>query len=296
MRRFVALALAWSMLCTLASPAFAAEPVAGAPAESERAAPSEQAPDIRPFTSAHYGLAGTVKFDGVTIDVLGEGDLALPDKQRGSFKFGPVTAEVVMAGDTVYTRTRFEPTWSRQPVTEPITSGPISASEITRLVRDARRVGVEQVGGVSTEHYTTAIDFGGVLEPLLPMVNDRDAREALRSLTGNVDVWVGAQDRLVRQERVVLSVRLPAIEPGGDPSMASIDFTLLYSGLNQPVTIAAPPRNDPTPIRTPRPDFTPLSGPPGSPAGSGAGGSGSAGAGQPRPGAPAQAPVQLPRR
>jgi hypothetical protein len=191
-----------------------------------------------------------------------------------------------MTNENVYTRTRFDPTWSRQPAGQPMSAGPISASEITRLGRDVRRIGTEQVGGVATEHYSTTIDFQSVLGPLLPVVDEREVREALRTLTGTVDVWVGAQDRLVRQERLVMSIRLPAIEPGGDPTMATIDLTLAYSQLNQPVTITAPPRNDPSPLRTPRPDVVPVTGPPGAPAGSG----------QPRPGSPAQAPAQVPRR
>ena len=293
MRRVLAFVLACSLVVLGVRPAFATEAFAEAPeaeafAEAPEESPLQQAPDIRPFTSAHYGLAGTVKFDGVTIDVLGEGDLALPDQQRGSFKFGPVTAEVVMTNESVYTRTRFEPTWSRQPATQAMSAGPISAAEITRLGRDVRRIGTEQVGGVAAEHYSTTIDFQSVVEPLLPAVEDRAARETLRTLTGTVDVWVGAQDRLVRQERIVMSIRLPAIEPGGDPTMATIDLTITYSRLNQPVTITAPQRNDPSPLRTPRPDVIPVTGPAGAPAGSGSG--------QPRPGSPAQAPAQVPRR
>ena len=54
-------------------------------------APAQQAPEIRPFTSAHFAMSGSVKVDGITVDVLGEGDLAVPDRQRSSFKFGPFT-------------------------------------------------------------------------------------------------------------------------------------------------------------------------------------------------------------
>src|SRR5436305_12357567 len=83
-------------------------------AEVAESAPSGQTPEIRPFSSAHFGLAGTVKIDGVTVDVLGEGDLAPPDRQKSSFKVGPFTAEVVMVGNSVFTRTRFDPRWSRE--------------------------------------------------------------------------------------------------------------------------------------------------------------------------------------
>src|SRR3954462_8004471 len=145
-------------------------------AEAPDSAPSSQGPDIRPFTSAHFGLVGNVKVDGVTVDVLGEGDLAPPDRQRSSFKFGPFTAEVIMVGGTVYTRTRFDPRWSRQVTPEPITLGPISGGETTRLGRDVRLVGSEQVNGETTQHYTSTLDLAPLIEPLLPEIPDRDVR------------------------------------------------------------------------------------------------------------------------
>lgn len=261
-------------------------------------APAQQAPEIRPFTSAHFGMSGTVKVDGITVDVLGEGDLAVPDRQRSSFKFGPFTAEVVMVGDTVYTRSRFEPRWSRQSAPQPVAIGPISASELTRVGEDARLVGTEQVNGVATEHYTSTLDLSGLIEPLLPVVDDRDAREALRSLNGTVDVWVGAQDRMVRQERIILSVRLPSIEPGGDPMTGTLDLTVAYTNLNQPVDIREPSRTDTSPLVSPRPNVQPIFGPAGAPATStgpapSASGPGTQPSGQ-RP--PAQAPAQVPRR
>jgi hypothetical protein len=262
-------------------------------------APAQQAPDIRPFTSAHFGMSGTVKVDGITVDVLGEGDLAVPDRQRSSFKFGPFTAEVVMVGDTVYTRSRFEPRWTRQTAPQPVAIGPISASEVTRVGNDARLVGTEQVNGVATEHYTSTLDLSGLIEPLLPVVNDRDAREALSSLNGTVDVWVGAQDRMVRQERIILSVRLPSIEPGGDPMTGTLDLTVAYTNLNQPVDIREPARTDSSPLVSPRPNVQPIFGPAGaSTTSTGPAPSTGGPTTQPSSGTrqPAQAPAQVPRR
>src|SRR5439155_22156324 len=150
-------------------------------AEVAESAPSGQSPEIRPFSSAHFGLVGTVKIDGVTVDVLGEGDLAPPDRQKSSFKFGPFTAEVVMVGNSVFTRTRFDPRWTRQASPEPIAIGPISASEATALAKDTRLVGNEQVAGVATQHYSSTLDLSPLIEPLLPEISDRDARAAARS-------------------------------------------------------------------------------------------------------------------
>ena len=248
-----------------------------------------QIPDVRPFDSAHFGMAGTVKLDGVTVDVLGEGDLALPDRQRASFKFGPFTVEVIMIEDAVYTRTRFERVWSRQFVPEPVTVGPFSSAEITRLQRDSRLVGREAVGDVMTEHYTSPLDFQSVVGPLAETIPDPDARRALETLEGSVDVWVSVGDRMIRQERFLMTLVLPPIEPEGDEAPATVDLTIAYSQLNQPVSIEQPIRNDPSPLRTPRPNVVPVTGPAGSPSAPGA-----------RPvqpvRAPAQIPVQTPRR
>jgi hypothetical protein len=296
MHRLIATVVALTLLFGAGRVALAAEPAeVVATAES----PAAQAPDIRPFSSAHFGLSGTVRLDGITVDVLGEGDLAVPDRQRSAFKFGPFTAEVVMVGDTVYTRTRFEPRWSRQVAPEAVSIGPISASEATRLGRDARLVGSDQVGGTTTEHYTSTLDLAPLVEPLLPAVNDRDVRQALASLKGTVDVWVGAQDRMVRQERLILSIMLPPIEPNGDPMTATVDLTIAYSSLNQAVDIREPSRSDTSPLTTPRPNVAPVTGPAGAPAsstGPAPSPGGPAPSAPPRQPAPAQAPAQVPRR
>jgi hypothetical protein len=280
-------------------------------AESPTGRPSAQAPEIRPFSTAHFGMSGTARVDGVTVEILGEGDLAPPDRQRSSFKFGPFTAEVIMVGTTVYTRTRFEPRWSREVSPQPIDIGPLSGSELTQIGSDARLVGTEVVSGVQTQHYTSALDLSPLLEPLLPAVSDRDVQAALRSLNGTVDVWVGTEDRMLRQERMILSANLPSIEPDGDPMTGTIDLTIGYSKLNEPVDIREPSRTDTSPLISPRPDIVPVTGPPGSsstsrsttpaaPSGTAAPAGPTSPAGAATPGAPgrqpAQAPAQVPRR
>jgi hypothetical protein len=246
-------------------------------------APVRQVPDVRPFSTAHFEFVGTAKYDGITIDILGEGDLAPPDRQRSSFKFGPFTAEIIQIGGTVFTRTRFDRAWSRQEAPEVITVGPISSSDVARLERSVRLVGTEMVGDVAAEHYTAAVDLSAAVQELAEL-GDARTRRALETLQGSVDVWVGAQDRRVRQERLLLSLTLPSIEPEGDDAPASLDLTIAYSRLDQTVAIDQPVRNDPTPISSPRPTITQVTGPPGSPTP------------QSRPAPPARAPVQIPSR
>lgn len=286
MHRLIAAVVVLTLLFSAGPAAFAAEAAE---------APAEQAPNVRPFESAHFGLSGTVKMDGITIDILGEGDLALPDQQRSSFKFGPLTAEVVMVGGNVFTRTRFEPRWTRQTAPAAVDIGPISGGEIAQLGRDVRLIGQEQVAGVVTEHFSSTLDFAPFLELILPAIDDRDVRQALSSLKGTVDVWVGAEDRMVRQERLVLSIGLPPIEPAGDPVTATVDLTIGYSNLNEPVDIREPARNDPSPLLTPRPNVAPVVGPAGAPASS-TGPAPAPASGQPQTPAPVQAPAQIPSR
>ena len=292
MHRLFAATVALALLFGVGQVAFAAEI-----AES---APSEQTPEIRPFTSAHFGMVGTVKVDGVTVDVLGEGDLAPPDRQKSSFKFGPLTAEVVMVGGTVYTRTRFDPRWSRQSAPEPVSFGPISGSEVAQITKDTRLVGNERVGDTAVQHYTSTLDLQPLIGPLLPEISDRDARAALATVKGTVDVWVGSDDRMVRQERLILTATLPSIEPGGDPMPGAIDLTIAYSKLNEPVRIAEPSRTDTSPLLTPRPNVAPVTGPAGSSttgaAPSGPGSTPSSGGPASGGQTPAQAPAQIPRR
>ena len=274
MRCALATLIALSLLVGSVGPAAASSPAFGGP--------SRQVPDVRPFRTAHFEFVGAAKYDGITVDILGEGDLAPPDRQHSTFKVGPFTAEVIQIGQSVYTRTRFERPWSRQEAPEPVVVGPISASEVTRLERNVQLIGTELVGDVLTQHYTATLDvqatFSGRLETL-----DPQTRRALQTLQGSVDVWLGAQDRQVRPERLLLTLTLPPIEPEGDEAPASLDLTIAYTRLDQPVTIEQPVRNDPNPIRSPRPTVTQVTGPPGSPAAG------------PRA-APGPAPVQIPSR
>lgn len=240
-----------------------------------------QVPDVRPFRTAHFGLAGSAKYDGITVDILGEGDLGLPDRQRSSFKFGPITVELIQIGDAFYTRSRFDRSWSRELFPEPISIGPISAIDLTSIERNVRLIGGETVGDTATEHYTTALDLRSTPQARLAVAVEPSVRPALESLQASVDVWVGATDRMVRQERIVLSLLLPSVEPGGEDVPATLDLTIVYSRLNQPVSIEQPNRTDRSPIQNPRPDVSPVAGPPGSPTGRAA---------------PARAPVQIPGR
>src|SRR5690606_91712 len=97
----------------------------------------------------------------------------------------------------------------------------------------------------------------------------------------------------MRQERQIFSIRLPSIEPDGEPMMATVDLTIGYSNLNQPVDIKEPARNDTSPLMTPRPDVAPVVGPAGAPASSTGPGPAT---GRPGAGGPTTQPAQVPQQ
>ena len=90
-----------------------------------------------------------------------------------------------MVGNSVFTRTRFDPRWTRQASPEPIAIGPISASEATALAKDTRLVGNEQVAGVKPEY---ADSIGGLVQSHFAIAADERAEidfpRTIRGLSG----------------------------------------------------------------------------------------------------------------
>jgi hypothetical protein len=201
-------------------------------------------PDIAPFQSAQFDLNGFVKVDGITVDVSGTGSLAPPDKSAATYKVGPITLETITTGSNFYGRSRFDPNWEAQeiPPELPIYVGPLALSEV--LPKGPYSIQAqERVDGKLTAKWATDLDLALLvaLAELSPSTDDT-VSDALRSLKAHLEVWVGNDDRQIYKEHIVFSFTVPAIEPQGDPLPGSIDMTLQYSKLNQPVNIQAPPQ------------------------------------------------------
>lgn len=233
--------------------------LAWGPVSAPAAAPTEQkgldGPEIQPFQSARFDLRGFVKVDGITIDLSGEGAMAPPDRSNGTYKIGPFTLESVAIRPTVFFRTRFDPEWTSDstPGELPFYVGPAALAEF--VPKGGYSVlGQDRVDGKLATHWSTELDLALLLAlaDLASDFNDADVREALGTVRAALEVWVGNEDRMVYRERLLLTWITPAIEPNGDPLPSSIDITLNYTRLNQPVSIEAPV---PTPRRRPAFDF-----------------------------------------
>ena len=223
---------------TLALGGFAVPMTLAGPADQK----GGDAPDIAAFRSAKFNLTGFFKVDGITVDVSGQGSLAPPEKSAGTYKFGPITLEMVTLGDQLYARSRFDPQWEVQeaPSGFPITAGPIVHSDV--LPKGPYSIqGQERVDGKLTTKWSTDLDLDMLLAlSELSPTDEPAVRDALRSLKATLDVWVGNDDRQLYKERILFTFTVPPIEPQGDPLPGTIDMTIQYSAQNQPVTIEAP--------------------------------------------------------
>lgn len=213
------------------------------------AAPAEQkgpnGPEIAAFQSANFEMSGFFKLDGITVDLTGTGLMAPPDRSSATYKIGPFTLESIVANSRMYTRTRYDPEWTSQdvPAEIPMTIGPASSADYLPK-GPYQLLGQERVDGKLVSHWSSELDMGLLLAlSELGGNTDDNVRAALKSLKATLEVWVGNDDRQLYKERVLMTLTIPAIEPGGEPVPGTLDLSVLYSKHNQPVTIEPPVRD-----------------------------------------------------
>lgn len=123
---------------------------------------------------------------------------------------------------------------------------------------NASVVGSDTVGGTDTTHIRAGVNVSALLQDLntllgkassstgtklpssIPQATQQKIAAAIKNAT--VDVWTGKSDKVLRKLTLNLNVpvtgRLSTL--AGGMSSAGIGFTLQYSDVNQPQTIAAP--------------------------------------------------------
>ena len=105
----------------------------------------------------------------------------------------------------------------------------------------------ERVDGKLTTRWSSELDLGLLLAlSELSPTDEPAVRDALKSLKGTLDVWVGNDDRQLYKEQIIFTFTVPAIEQGGDPLPGTIDMAIQYSAHDQPVSIQAPIMDRPT--------------------------------------------------
>ncbi|WP_283138716.1 DUF1396 domain-containing protein [Rhizohabitans arisaemae] len=104
---------------------------------------------------------------------------------------------------------------------------------VTKMItssRDAKVVGEETVGGVATRHYSGTFPVDEALKLVAPERREATGLKGLENVT--FDMYVDGEGL---PRKLVLK---------GAHADAKLDLTLLFSGFNEPVEIAAPPANE----------------------------------------------------
>jgi hypothetical protein len=116
-------------------------------------------------------------------------------------------------------------------------SDPLGQARLLQAVRQARRVGTADIGGVPTTQYSASYNPAAVLPGLSPALR-RQLGPQLRSIRGNVrtDIWIDARHRVRR------------ITETGRVAGENLTTTITYSGYNQPVSITVPPASQVQPL------------------------------------------------
>jgi hypothetical protein len=127
-------------------------------------------------------------------------------------------------------------------------------------LKNAKKVGTEDVGGAKTTHITAAIDVGKFVDDLNQIVKKADSLglgaggksggitgieklELVRSVKSSaVDVYSGEEDRILRRLKVVLNIDVPveARSQVGGLSTGRVQLDIVLADVNKDQTISAP--------------------------------------------------------
>ena len=261
-------------LSTLASAFLAAWFMLAPPSGVQAYQRSGGLPELRQPNSGRFQLEGNVAFGPQRASVRGDGCFVQPDRIQLTMEAQAdgqrERLELVVLGETAYTRTGRSPRWDIQnmpgagAIRPPLDgrSGVPTDPGLAEALAALQMVGIEPLRGIPTERYHGDFDLLALAEELGPP--DPALRDSIRSLTMGLDFWIGVRDRYLHQMKLAIEARAARPRPG-EPDSATADLLFSLSNFDQPITITAP-------VGSPSAALTPCPAP-----------------------APAQVPVQLPR-
>jgi hypothetical protein len=104
------------------------------------------------------------------------------------------------------------------------------------LSGDVQDLGPDTVAGEPATHYRASIDYTKVLDKLPDA--SAETRDALTKLgTVPADVWIDAQDRVVKMHMTIAGSAL-------DAGAGSAEFTMQLSDFGVPIDVQAPPADE----------------------------------------------------
>lgn len=162
-----------------------------------------------------------------------DGDTVRPDKLKAKLKAklpgAPLAVNIngiIIGADAWITENPFDPnTYTKQVDTAALAafSPAKGVSDVLRGLRGATYVGQEEIGGTPTHHLAGTVDA----TTLAALTGGAAATGEIK-----LDLWIGAEDKLVRQ-----MVAVGALDPSEKPA---IKRTLTLSEFNKTVEIAPP--------------------------------------------------------
>jgi outer membrane lipoprotein-sorting protein len=152
-----------------------------------------------------------------------ESDVEVPDKYRMIVEAGGVSTEVIIIGNTTYTKIPGTDQYAETPG-DASTMTQANPSEIANVAQNATIVGDETLNGVDTTHVRYSVN-----------VDDTSGATGASSAT-EADVWIEKSTGFIHQYKIVS-------EAGG----VSSTTTIVYSKHNEPIS---PPIEKPANIMT----------------------------------------------
>ncbi|MFA6001107.1 MAG: LppX_LprAFG lipoprotein [Thermoleophilia bacterium] len=187
----------------------------------------------------HFIMDSRTAIGDTTIVSRGEGDMVFPDRVKMTTQnytdAQSIPVEVIVVGGKIYTRsTATNQIWksSGSGVSAP---DPKSITSLFDFARSSRNFGEESLpGNRKTYHVQLDVDAALAADEAKKQNSDPaliQALEATRNASITVDLWIGTNDLLVYQERVVVSNPATALKS---------DQTFMFSGWGKSVEIVKP--------------------------------------------------------
>ncbi len=207
--------------------------------------PAHAAPPAFPtftrFQSAHLDTIGLIDFFGESEQVLGSGELSVPERVHFT-QFLPedpeTTSELFIVGRSLFQIDELVGVWDEYHNVPGIngTEGfePAITPDIAGAVTEITRLSNEFIGGVECSHYRATLDAATLLAaPELPTPEQvKDAE----TVGASYDLWIGS-DQIARQVQQVIEFKDFTTTP---PEVLRIVQVQTYGAINQPVTITPP--------------------------------------------------------
>lgn len=161
----------------------------------------------------HFVMDSRTTISGRTIVSRGEGDMVFPDRVRMTTQnytdAQPVPVEVIVVSGRTYTRSAATGEVWKSSGTGVSAPDPQSITSLLDFARSSRNFGEESLSGNrKTYHIQLDVDASLAADEAKKQNTDPaliQALESTRNSSVTVDLWIGTNDLLIYQERVMIS-------------------------------------------------------------------------------------------